>query len=83
MNLETSYWTENQQGERVKHALVHDVYVVMGVPGDKPADDSAKLWCVCDNKHTARKVIDKDQANGDLHDGAWIDSFALQTQHTI
>jgi len=61
-----------------------EVYVVMAAEVEKnPAAEKFSCYCVCDNRHTARQVIDKDTARGDIRPGAWIASHVIQTKELI
>ena len=64
-----------------------ELYIVEAVEVNKhqPLRDQINNWstyCVCDSRHTADKIIQKDMKTGDILRGR-INLHSLQTQETI
>lgn len=61
-----------------------EVYIVMAAEVEKnPAAEKFSFYCVCDSMRTARQIVDKDTARGDIRPGAYITSHVIQTEELI
>ena len=61
-----------------------EVYVIMAAEVQKnPAAESFTCYCVCDSMNTARQIVDKDTARGDIRPGAYITSHVIQTEELV
>jgi hypothetical protein len=71
---------------------IQEVYVVMAIERTRaeflraespPPDTGHTCYCVCDSAQTARKVIEKDTAHGDIHPGARVELHVIQTKELV